>query len=77
MLNNIVQNKVGKESSKSAKNNQEDGDFEFDITFDNLADEISSKSPHKGNIQSVQLAAKMVSRSNYMYACTSTLCVII
>lgn len=62
MLNNIVQNKIGKESSKSAKNNQEDGsDFEFDITFDNLTDEASSKSPHKGNIQSVQLAAKMVS----------------
>lgn len=62
VLNNIVQNKAGKESSKSAKNNQEDGsDFEFDITLDNLADESSSKSPHRGNIQSVQLAAKMVS----------------
>ncbi|XP_014469000.1 PREDICTED: probable Rho GTPase-activating protein CG5521 isoform X4 [Dinoponera quadriceps] len=61
VLNNIVQNKIGKESSKSAKNGQDDGsDFEFDITLDNLADEPSSKSPHKGNIQSVQLAAKMV-----------------
>jgi hypothetical protein len=36
-------------------------DFEPNIALDNLVDEISSKSPWRGNIQSVQLAAKMVS----------------
>jgi len=57
-----VQNKVGKEFSKNMKNNQEDDDdFDSNITLDNLIDESSSKSPQKGNIQSVQLAAKMVS----------------
>lgn len=62
MLNNIVQNKVGKEFSRIAKNNQdEDDDFDPHITLDNLIDESSVKSPRKGNIQSVQLAAKMVS----------------
>jgi len=61
VLNNIVQNKVGKEFSKNIKNNQEDDDdFDPNITLDNLIDESSSKSPQKGNIQSVQLAAKMV-----------------
>lgn len=62
MLNNIVQNKVGKEFSKTSKNNQDDDDdFDPNITLDNLIDESSVKSPRKGNIQSVQLAAKMVS----------------
>jgi len=57
-----VQNKVGKEFSKTAKNNQDDDDdFDPNITLDNLIDESSTKSPRKGNIQSVQLAAKMVS----------------
>lgn len=57
-----MQNKVGKEFSKTTKNNQEDDDdFDPNITLDNLMDEPSSKSPHKGNVQSVQLAAKMVS----------------
>jgi hypothetical protein len=57
-----VQNKVGKEFSKNIKSNQEDDDdFDPNITLDNLIDESSSKSPPKGNIQSVQLAAKMVS----------------
>ncbi|XP_018351376.1 PREDICTED: probable Rho GTPase-activating protein CG5521 isoform X5 [Trachymyrmex septentrionalis] len=61
VLNNIVQNKVGKEFSKTAKNNQDDDDdFDPNITLDNLIDESSTKSPRKGNIQSVQLAAKMV-----------------
>ncbi|XP_077268633.1 putative Rho GTPase-activating protein CG5521 isoform X2 [Temnothorax americanus] len=61
VLNNIVQNKVGKEFSKTAKNNQDDDDdFDPNITLDNLIDESSAKSPRKGNIQSVQLAAKMV-----------------
>jgi len=56
-----VQNKVGKEFSRTAKNNQDDDDdFDPNITLDNLIDE-SAKSPRKGNIQSVQLAAKMVS----------------
>lgn len=57
MLYNIVQNKIGK-IAKS--NHEEDDDFDPNITLDNLIDEPSSKSPHKGNIQSVQLAAKMV-----------------
>jgi len=61
VLNNIVQNKVGKEFSRTAKNHEDDDDFDPNITLDNLVDEPSSKSPHKGNIQSVQLAAKMVS----------------
>lgn len=62
MLNNIAQNKIGKEFLRIAKNNQEDDDdFDPNITLDNLMDESSSKSPHKGNIQSVQLAAKMAS----------------
>lgn len=57
-----MQNKVGKEFSKIAKNNQDDDDdFDPNITLDNLIDESSIKSPRKGNIQSVQLAAKMVS----------------
>ncbi|RLU22901.1 hypothetical protein DMN91_005179 [Ooceraea biroi] len=61
VLNNIVQNKVGKEFSRTTKNNQEDDDdFDPNVTLDNLIDESSSKSPQKGNIQSVQLAAKMV-----------------
>nr|XP_012235827.1 PREDICTED: ral GTPase-activating protein subunit alpha-1 isoform X2 [Linepithema humile] len=60
VLNNIVQNKVGKEFSRTAKNHEEDDDFDLNIMLDNLVDEPSSKSPHKGNIQSVQLAAKMV-----------------
>jgi len=57
-----VQNKVGKEFSKTAKNNEDDDDdFDPNIILDNLIDESSTKSPRKGNIQSVQLAAKMVS----------------
>ncbi|XP_011868828.1 PREDICTED: probable Rho GTPase-activating protein CG5521 isoform X6 [Vollenhovia emeryi] len=61
VLNNIVQNEVGKEFSKTAKSNQDDDDdFDPNITLDNLIDEASVKSPRKGNIQSIQLAAKMV-----------------
>ncbi|XP_072745344.1 probable Rho GTPase-activating protein CG5521 isoform X7 [Anoplolepis gracilipes] len=61
VLNNIVQNKIGKEFMKTTKNNPEDDDdFDPNITLDNLVNVPSSKSPHKGNIQSVQLAAKMV-----------------
>ncbi|XP_070513115.1 probable Rho GTPase-activating protein CG5521 isoform X5 [Cardiocondyla obscurior] len=61
VLNNIVQNKIGKEFSKTVRSNQDDdGDFDPNITLDNLIDESSAKSPRKGNIQSVQLAAKMV-----------------
>lgn len=56
-----MQNKVGKEFSRTAKNHEDDEDFDPNIMLDNLVDEPSSKSPHKGNIQSVQLAAKMVS----------------
>ncbi|XP_029671888.1 ral GTPase-activating protein subunit alpha-1 [Formica exsecta] len=61
VLNNIVQNRIGKEFMKTAKSNPEDDDdFDPNITLDNLVNVPSSKSPHKGNIQSVQLAAKMV-----------------
>ncbi|XP_050465782.1 probable Rho GTPase-activating protein CG5521 isoform X8 [Cataglyphis hispanica] len=61
VLNNIVQNKIGKEFIKTAKSNPEDDDdFDPNITLDNLVNVPSSKSPNKGNIQSVQLAAKMV-----------------
>ena len=57
-----MQNKVGKEFSKTAKNNEDDDDdFDPNIILDNLIDESSTKSPRKGNIKSVQLAAKMVS----------------
>ncbi|XP_029168215.1 probable Rho GTPase-activating protein CG5521 isoform X8 [Nylanderia fulva] len=60
VLNAIVQNKIGKEFMKTTRSNPEDDDdFDPNITLDNL-DASSSKSPHKGNIQSVQLAAKMV-----------------
>lgn len=62
MLNGIVQNKIGKEFMKTTRSNPEDDDdFDPNITLDNLVNLPSSKSPHKGNIQSVQLAAKMVS----------------
>ncbi|XP_078043542.1 putative Rho GTPase-activating protein CG5521 isoform X9 [Augochlora pura] len=61
VLDNIVQDKGGKGLSQSGKNHEdEDDDFDPDITLDNLADETSIKSPRRGNIQSVQLAAKMV-----------------
>lgn len=70
MLNNIVQNKIGKEFMKTAKSNPEDDDdFDPNITLDNLVNVPSSKSPHKGNIQSVQLAAKMVSFVIYYILC--------
>ncbi|XP_043254930.1 probable Rho GTPase-activating protein CG5521 isoform X7 [Colletes gigas] len=61
VLDNIVQDRVAKGLLHSGKNHgDEDDDFDPDITLDNLADEISAKSPRRGNIQSVQLAAKMV-----------------
>ncbi|XP_076666780.1 putative Rho GTPase-activating protein CG5521 isoform X8 [Andrena cerasifolii] len=61
VLDNIVQDKVGKYSSQSWKSHEdEDDDFDPDITLDNLADESCTKSPRRGNVQSVQLAAKMV-----------------
>lgn len=67
MLNAIVQNKIGKEFTKTTTSNPEDDDdFDPNITLDNL-DVSSSKSPHKGNIQSVQLAAKMVIYVLYLH----------
>lgn len=57
----MVQNKIGKEFMKIPRSNPEDDDdFDPNITLDNLVNIPSLKSPHKGNIQSVQLAAKMV-----------------
>ncbi|XP_017795998.1 PREDICTED: ral GTPase-activating protein subunit alpha-1 [Habropoda laboriosa] len=61
VLDNIVQDKIGKDVSQLNKSHEdEDGYFEPDITLDNLADDTGTKSPYRGNIQSVQLAAKMV-----------------
>ncbi|XP_051158588.1 probable Rho GTPase-activating protein CG5521 isoform X3 [Leptopilina boulardi] len=58
VLDNIVQNKSGKNLQENK--NSEFEDFDPNITLDNLAYESSSKSPRRGNFQSVQLAAKMV-----------------
>ncbi|XP_035724570.1 probable Rho GTPase-activating protein CG5521 isoform X8 [Vespa mandarinia] len=61
VLDNIAQNKGGKDPPKTNKCHQdEDDDFDPDVTLDNLTDEICAKSPHRGNVHSVQLAAKMV-----------------
>nr|XP_050868068.1 probable Rho GTPase-activating protein CG5521 isoform X6 [Vespula vulgaris] len=61
VLDNIAQNKGGKDPPKTNKCHQdEDEDFDPDITLDNLTDEVCAKSPHRGNVHSVQLAAKMV-----------------
>ncbi|XP_015178189.1 PREDICTED: probable Rho GTPase-activating protein CG5521 isoform X3 [Polistes dominula] len=61
VLDNIAQNKGGKDLPKMNKCHQdENDDFDPDITLDNLTDEVCSKSPHRGNVHSVQLAAKMV-----------------
>ncbi|XP_076392338.1 putative Rho GTPase-activating protein CG5521 isoform X9 [Megachile rotundata] len=61
VLDNIVKDKISKDVTQSNKSHEdEDDDFDPDITLDNLADETSMKSPRRGNIQSVQLAAKMV-----------------
>lgn len=59
-MDNIVQDKIDKDAPQINKNEDEDDDFDPDITLDNLADEVCAKSPRRGNIQSVQLAAKMV-----------------
>lgn len=60
-----MQDKVGTYSSQSWRNHEdEDDDFDPDITLDNLADESCTKSPRRGNVQSVQLAAKMVTHRN-------------
>ncbi|XP_014218628.1 ral GTPase-activating protein subunit alpha-1 isoform X2 [Copidosoma floridanum] len=59
VLDNIAQNKVSKESQESLKAPEQE-DFEPNITLDNLLDETYSKSLWGGNMQSVQLAAKMV-----------------
>ncbi|XP_043685130.1 ral GTPase-activating protein subunit alpha-1 isoform X1 [Vespula pensylvanica] len=61
VLDNIAQNKGGKDPPKTNKCHQdEDEDFDPDVTLDNLTDEVCAKSPHRGNVHSVQLAAKMV-----------------
>ncbi|XP_076233840.1 putative Rho GTPase-activating protein CG5521 isoform X7 [Calliopsis andreniformis] len=61
VLDNIIQDKMNKDSLHSNKNHEdEDNDFDPDITLDNLSDETCTKSPRRGNIHSVQLAAKMV-----------------
>ncbi|XP_032455562.1 probable Rho GTPase-activating protein CG5521 isoform X2 [Nasonia vitripennis] len=60
VLDNIVQNKSSKDSQEVSKAQPEKEDFDPSIALDNLFDESSSKSLWRGNIQSVQLAAKMV-----------------
>ncbi|XP_071868283.1 probable Rho GTPase-activating protein CG5521 isoform X7 [Bombus fervidus] len=61
VLDNIVQDRIDKDVSQTNKSHEdEDDDFDPDITLDNLADDICAKSPRRGNTQSVQLAAKMV-----------------
>ncbi|XP_066587129.1 probable Rho GTPase-activating protein CG5521 isoform X2 [Prorops nasuta] len=60
VLYNIIEGKTEKETVKSNKNSQTDDDFNPDITLDNLVDESFTKSPRRGNIQSIQLTAKMV-----------------
>lgn len=60
VLDNIVQNKNSKDSQEASKAQPEKEDFDPSIALDNLFDESSSKSLWRGNIQSVQLAAKMV-----------------
>lgn len=68
VLDNIVQDKIAKDMSYTNKNHEdEDDDFDPDITLDNLADDSFAKSPRRSNIQSAQLAAKMVSQ----YSCLS------
>ena len=59
VLDNIIQNKAGK-NVQETKIQPEFEDFDPDIALDNLSYESLSKSPRRGNAQSVQLAAKMV-----------------
>ena len=66
VLDNIVQNKMNKESQEASKVQFEKEDFEPNITLDNLLDETTSKSLWRGNLQSVQLAAKMVNINEYI-----------
>lgn len=58
-----MRDRISKDSLHSNKSDEDD-DFDPDITLDNLADEACVKSPRRGNIHSVQLAAKMVSWIN-------------
>lgn len=62
VLDNIVQNKMKKMSQEASKTQlqQDKEDFDPNIALDNLLDENPSKSLWRGNMQSVQLAAKMV-----------------
>lgn len=60
VLDNIIQNKTGKNIQETSKSHQHEfDDFDPDISLDNLTEEMR-KSPRRGNIQSIQLAAKMV-----------------
>nr|XP_046485435.1 probable Rho GTPase-activating protein CG5521 [Neodiprion pinetum] len=61
VLDNIMHNKISKDLQDSAKCYQPDSDdFDPDISLDNLVDDTGMKSPRRGNVQSVQLAAQMV-----------------
>ncbi|XP_012275924.1 ral GTPase-activating protein subunit alpha-1 isoform X2 [Orussus abietinus] len=60
VLDNLVQRKVDTDFWDTERNHQHDGDFDPDISLDNLLDETHGKSPRRGNVRSVRLAAKMV-----------------
>ncbi|XP_048508404.1 probable Rho GTPase-activating protein CG5521 isoform X7 [Athalia rosae] len=61
VLDNIMQNKITTDIQDSAKCYQHDSDdFDFEISHDNLVDEVGVKSPRRGHVQAVQLAARMV-----------------
>ncbi|XP_058799896.1 probable Rho GTPase-activating protein CG5521 isoform X2 [Phymastichus coffea] len=60
VLDNIVQNKINRESQEASKTQAEKEDFDPNITLDNLLGEATAKLMWRGNMQSVQLAAKMV-----------------
>ncbi|XP_043271577.1 probable Rho GTPase-activating protein CG5521 isoform X3 [Venturia canescens] len=58
VLDNIVHNRIGKGGHSQHHDNE---DFDPDTSIDDVsAKDSSNKSPRRGNIQSIQLAAKMV-----------------
>ena len=61
ILDNIVQNKISKDSAEAARvQHDKQEDFDPIIALDNLLDDVSRKKSWQNNVQSVQLAAKMV-----------------
>ena len=60
---------------KSHRNQHENDDFDPDIILDDLTKD-SNKSPRRGNLQSVQLAAKMVTVQFYFNKSYSLLAIV-